>query len=225
MGSTKTKTIEGTTVETNAVVTADKKNSNKKTRVRGKNYKSMISSFDRSKLYSVEEAIEILKKTSFVKFNASVEFHATVKKQDTSVSVSLPHSTGREKKIEIADDATIAKLEKGQVDFDVLLSTAEMMPKLVKFARILGPKGMMPNPKNGTVIKSKEDAKNFSIDKLTLKTEKKFPLIHAVVGKIQMSENELKENIEAILASFAKKQVLKAHLSSTMGPGVKLIVE
>lgn len=224
MGSTKTTVIESAlpTEEKSSEVKSVSKKAAHKPKVKGKNYKNAVTKVDKSKLYDLEAAIEAIKETSFTKFVSSVEFHATVKKQDTSVQVALPHSTGREKKVEFADDKTIEKLEAGNIDFDVLLATADMMPKLVKFARILGPKGMMPNPKNGTLVKSKEDAKNFSVDKLTIKTERKFPLIHTIVGKVDMDSKKIIENLEAVINAIGKRQIVKAHLTSTMGPSVKL---
>ena len=116
------------------------------------------------------------------------------------------------------------RLEKGKVDFDVLLATAEMMPKLVKFARILGPKGLMPNPKNGTLIKKATDAKAFSTKAVVVKTEREAPVMHLVVGKVKMLDKEIEENIETLMEAISKKQILKAYLASTMGPSVKIAI-
>jgi large subunit ribosomal protein L1 len=145
-----------------------------------------------------------------------------VKKEGLSTSVTLPHSTGKSKKIELANDATIAKLKEGKVEFDVLLATAEMMPKLVPFARLLGPRGLMPNPKNGTLIKNEKDAGKFAADAMTVKTEKKQPVIHTSVGKVSMGEKDLDENINAVLDAVGRKAILKAYVKSTMSPSVKL---
>jgi len=138
------------------------------------------------------------------------------------VSVSLPHSTGKTKKIEVADEKTIAKLEKGVIDFDVLLATPDMMPKLLPFARLLGPKGLLPNPKNGTLIKSKEEAKNFSTGKMTLKTEKEAPLIHTIFGKVSMEDKKLSENLETIIEAIGRKQIVKLFIKSTMSPSARI---
>ncbi len=171
-----------------------------------------------------QDAIATVKKSSKVKFDATIELHATVKKQGLSVNVTLPFSFGKTKKIEIADDKTVEKLKAGKIDFDVLLSTPEMMPKLVVFAKLLGPKGLMPNPKNGTVIKTEKDASKFSAASMTVKTEKDAPLIHTVIGKHSQKDEELLKNLETILEALGKNQVIKAVLSSTMGPAVKLTI-
>ncbi len=97
-----------------------------------------------------------------------------------------------------------------------------MMPKLVPFAKLLGPRGLMPNPKTGTLIKSAKDAEKFSGNSLTIKTEKSQPVIHTVIGKVSQENQELKENIETIFSAITKKQIVKAYLKSTMSPSVKL---
>ena len=99
-----------------------------------------------------------------------------------------------------------------------------MMPKLVPFAKVLGPKGLMPNPKTGTLIKNPNDAKKFSANSLTIKTEKDFPLIHTVIGKASQKDSELIENAEAIIEAVNKNQIVKVYLKSTMSPSVKLAI-
>ncbi len=138
------------------------------------------------------------------------------------MQLELPHQAGKIRKIEVADKKTIENLKKGKINFDVLLATADIMPKLVPFAKMLGPKGLMPNPKNGTLIKDIKEAKKFSANKLTLKTEKKAPLIHTVVGKVSQKDKEVSENAKALLKAFGKKQVTKACLTSTMGPSIRV---
>jgi len=126
------------------------------------------------------------------------------------------------KRIEVADAKTLDKLKSGKVDFDVLLATADMMPKLVPFARLLGPKGLMPNPKNGTLIKSAKDAEKFSGNTMTIKTEKSAPLIHTTIGKVSQDEKELEENVNAIFDAVGRKQIERAFISSTMSPSIKI---
>jgi large subunit ribosomal protein L1 len=192
-------------------------------RVRSKKYLEAKKKFDSAKLFPVADAIKMVKETSYSKFDGTVELHLIVKKTGTSVQVALPNSAGRVKKIEIASDATIEKLKAGNIDFDVLIATPAMMPKLVPFARVLGPKGLMPNPKNGTLVPDTKKAEGFSAATITLKTEKEAPLIHTVIGKVSQADKELIENFQAIgKALGGSKQIEKAFLKATMGPAVKV---
>ncbi|MFV1917384.1 MAG: hypothetical protein ACC618_02820 [Patescibacteria group bacterium] len=193
-----------------------------KDKVRGKKYTEVSSKIDKKRLYGLADAIKLVKETSYTSFDGTVELHAIVKKKGLATSVNLPHSGAKKKKIEIADKETIKKLEKGKVDFDILLATADMMPKLVPHAKLLGPKGLMPNPKNGTLIKTKGDAKKFTKSLVTLKTERKAPLVHTVIGKVSQKQSELINNTQAVIDALGKRQVQKAYLTSTMGPSVKL---
>lgn len=204
---------------------AKKKRVSKSQRVkagRSDKYKKNRSKVDKSQFYTPSAAISLVKEISYSKFPGTIEFHAVVKKEGFSTTVDLPHGTGKEKKIEVVSDKTIEKLKKGIVDFDVLLSTPENMVKLVPFAKILGPRGLMPNPKNGTLIKSEKIAANFSQNKVTLKTEKKAPVIHQVIGKTNMKDSELIENLETVIRAIDSKKIVKAYLAASMSPSVKL---
>jgi large subunit ribosomal protein L1 len=192
-------------------------------KVRGKKYQELKAKIEPGKKYKLPTAIKLVKETSYSKFDGTMELHIVVKKTGVNIQVTLPHSAGKQKKIEVASEETIKKLTEGKVDFDLLLATPDFMPKLVPFARILGPKGLMPNPKNGTIIKSAKDADKFSGNSQNLKTEKDAPLIHTVVGKVSQKDSELEENIEVILKALGKdKLVVRAFLKSTMSPSVKL---
>ncbi len=200
------------------------KKTERKAKVRSKKYIEAYSKVNKTKLYPLNEAIKLVKKTSYSTFDGTVELHVVVKKAGISANVALPHSTGKEKVVEVAKESTIKKLEKGKIDFDILLATADMMPKLVPFAKILGPKGLMPNPKTGTLIKDIKEADKFSVNKINLKTEKKIPLIHTPVGKVSSKQKDLSDNIEAVLTGIGKRQIVKAYLAPTMGPSVKLVI-
>ncbi len=191
---------------------------------RGKAYKNAKKKLDKDKLYKPAEAVKAIKEVSYTKFKGTMELHMVVKKEGMSEQVTLPHSTGKEKRIELADEKTIEKLKKGKVDFDILLATADMMPKLVPFAKILGPKGLMPNPKAGTLLKDKKDADKFNTNKITVKTERKAPLMHVAFGKMDQDDKKLTENLNAILDTIGRRRILKAYVTGSMTPSVKLDV-
>lgn len=192
---------------------------------RSSKYGDVRAKVDRTKFYSLDEAVKLAQETSYSKFDGSIELHMVVKKDKLMVTTKLPFSTGKSKRVEVANEATIKKLQTGKVDFDVLLAKAEMMPKLVPFAKILGPKGMMPNPKNGTLIKSEDDAKKFSADSVSVKTEKSQPVVHVTIGKVSQKTDEIVKNAEVVFSAVGPKQVIKASLSASMGPGVKVKVD
>ena len=195
-----------------------------KPKVRGKKYQNAKAKIDRNKLYPVPDAIKLIKETSYSSFDGTVELHLIVKRVGLTSNVMLPHPFGKTKKIEIASDETIEKLKAGRIDFDVLLATPEMMPKLVPFARLLGPKGLMPNPKNKTLITNPSDKSEAlkSADSMFLKTEKESPVIHTVVGKVSFEDKNLQENVEAILSAIGVKQIEKVYIKSSMSPSVKV---
>jgi len=191
-------------------------------KVRGKKYIEAKAKIDRNKSYKISDAIKLVKDSSYSAFDGTMEAHLIVKKIGVSANVTLPYRGGKAKKIEVASDETIKKLQAGKVDFDVLLATADFMPKLVAFAKILGPRGLMPNPKTGTLIKSEKDADKFSANTLNLKTEKIAPLIHTTFGKVSQKDSELEENLEAILKGIGKLQIVRVFIKSSMSPSVKI---
>jgi len=200
----------------------------KKTAVRnrGKAYQKAKKEIDRSKKYSITEAIKILKEIKFTKINESVELHLNVDKTGLKGEVDLPYSTGKTTRIKIVDDKILTDLENGKIEFDVLITHPSYMPKLAKFAKILGPKGLMPNPKSGTIsAKPEEVAKKFEKGMLHWKTEPKFPLIHQLIGKLAAGNEELVENASKFLQSVGKVHVLSAYIKSTMSPSIKLDLE
>lgn len=194
-------------------------------RVRGKKYVEAKTKFDHEKTYKTSEAVKLVKESSYSKFDGTVELHLVLKKTGVSAQVALPFQAGKQKKVEIADETTIEKLKEGKIDFDILIATTEMMPKLVPFARLLGPKGLMPNPKNGTLVTDLKKAKSFSTGTITVKTEKEAPLVHTVVGKNSQEDKEIVENTEAVVKALGgSKQIVRAFIKSTMSPSVKLAI-
>lgn len=192
---------------------------------RGKKYLESKSKVSKTTFYKIDDAIKAIKESSYSKFDGTMELHLNVKKTGVNVQVTLPFSSGKQKRVEVADEKTLAKLKDGKIDFDLLLATAEMMPKLAMYARLLGPKGLMPNPKNGTVIKSEKDVEKFKGNLITLKTEREASLIHTSFGKVSQKTEELVQNAETILNALGgSKSIVKAFMKSTMSPSVKIVV-
>ena len=194
----------------------------KSKKVRGKKYQAVRAQLDKTKTHDPASAIALVKKFSYSKFDASIEAHIVVKEIGTSVDLTLPHNTGKSVKVAIADEALLAEIEQGKINFDVLLASPELMPKLAKLAKVLGPKGLMPNPKNGTLTPKPElKKKELEAGAFTLKTEKKAPLMHLVIGKVSMDDKMLEENILAVLKAL-KNRILKVAIAPSMGPAIRL---
>lgn len=227
-GGERIKTVEGESIPSEPSTTSDSSSpipkEPKLLKIRSKKYKESISKVDNNRLYNLPEAISLVKETSYSSFDGTMELHMTIKKEGFSTNVTLPHTFGKQKRIAVADETVVEQLKAGKIEFDVLLATADMMPKLVAFARLLGPRGMMPNPKNGTLIKSAKDASNFSSSATTLKTEKKAPVIHTIVGKVSQSNEDLTANIETVFNAIGPKQILRVFLKSSMSPSVRVNV-
>lgn len=196
-------------------------------RRRGQRYQKAlrVGGLDRTKTYPLSEAINLLKKTSITHFNSSVDVHLNTQTIGLKGEVKFPHNTGKTAKIAIADDELLAKIEKGKIDFNVLLTTPQMMPKLAKYAKILSPKGLMPNPKAGTITDNPHQLAKKMAGKVQFKTEVKFPLIHQVIGKIEDKPEHLEENFRALIQAVGLKNIQKAVITSTMGPGIKVNLE
>ncbi|MFH2019018.1 MAG: hypothetical protein ABII80_00130 [bacterium] len=189
----------------------------------GKAIKAAKSKVDRTKTYSLVDAVKLVKTTNITKFDATVSLHLNLTDKLSRVEVTFPHLAGASKRVAIASDELLAEIEKGKIDFDILLTTPAIMPKLAKLARILGPKGLMPSPKSGTVTPNPESKKKeFEAGKTVVKAEAKFPLMHVTIGKVSQKEEELVANLKAIIEAVKPKNISKAVLASTMSPGVKL---
>jgi large subunit ribosomal protein L1 len=194
-----------------------------KVKVRSRSYKKARQLIDPVKLYPPKEAIELLKKISLAKFNGSIEVHLNATETGTLCSLKFPFAAGKTRRVQIADDQTIGAIEKGKLDFDLLLATPEQMPKLVKFAKILGPRGLMPNPKNQTITTNPEKRKKeLETQKTEIKTEKKAPLIHLVIGRLNQPEKELLANLNALIEALPPTKIQKIYLCSSMSPSIKV---
>jgi len=222
----------------------------------GKKYQEALAKIDRSQRYDPTEAVKLVKEVSFVKFDETVELHLRTgldprhAEQQLRGTGVLPHGLGKEGKVVVfvegegaklaeeagadyvGSDDLVKKIEGGWTDFDVALATKEAMSKVTRLGHILGPRGLMPNPRSGTVVEAQDlpkavrDAKagrvEFRLDRTAL--------VHVPVGKVSLNEEQLLENmatlVEAIVKSRppgAKGQYIKsATLTTTMGPGIKL---
>ena len=222
---------------------------------KSKRYIANLEKIDKTKTYDIEEAIKLVKETSNAKFDSTLEvamnLNLDVKKADQQLrgAVVLPNGTGKTKKIlviakgdqakaaesagadYVGDVDMITKIEKENwFDFDVIIATPEMMPMLGKIGKLLGPKGLMPNPKTGTVTtdvaKAIEETKK---GKVNYRTDS-FGNVHSIFGKASFDDDKLIENLKAFVNVIlkAKPQTAKGvyvkniSISSTMGPGIKL---
>lgn len=196
----------------------------------GRKYVAQKGKIDKDKVYSLNDAIKLVKETNYTKFDATVEMHVRVtstkkkKEEDLQLrgTVRLPSGSPKTRKIAIASDELIESVKNGKIDFDILLATPEMMPKLAVVAKILGPKGKMPSPKAGTITKDPEKTKTeLSSGLIEYKTDA-HGILHLAVGKVSWDADMLKANIETILGVLPKKNITSITLASTMSPGIKV---
>lgn len=222
----------------------------------GKKYVEAIQKIEKTKFYTKEEAIRLVKETSTTKFDGSVEvalrLNLDTKKADQQLrgAVVLPHGTGKTKRVLViakgenvkkATDAgadyvgdvdILQKIEKENwFEFDVMIATPDMMPLLGKLGRVLGPKGLMPNPKTGTVTTDVAKAvSEVKAGRVEYRTDS-FGNVHGLIGKVSFTEEQLVENLNAFVSAILKVKpatvkgdyVKNVSVTSTMGPGVKII--
>lgn len=193
----------------------------------GAKYQQAKKKIDNQKEYSIDKAVELTKKVSITNFTGNLEAHLVLNKTGKFGEVDLPYFKGKEKKIAIADNQVIKKIEKGNLDFDILLASPKWMPKLAKYGKTLGPQGLMPNPKNGTLVENPEKLKEKMEKKETIKleTERKQPVMHLVLGKLDQPKKELVANVEKLISHLGRKKIRKIVLAPTMGPGIKVKIK
>lgn len=207
-----------------------------KAKPRSKKYQEISKDLDRSKNYPLNEALELVKKLSYSKFEGSLEAHINTAQTGLRGLVALPYATGRKLRILafgknadksgadiVGDDSIIEEISKGKIDFDLVVTTPEWMSKLAKVARNLGPRGLMPNPKNGTITDDlKKSVESFQAGKTEYKTESKAPVVHITLGKLNQPTGELSANIKTLFQTLGKTRVKKMTLAPTMGPAIKV---
>ena len=221
---------------------------------RGKKYQEAAKMVEKNKVYTLKDALELAIKSNPAKFDASVEVHARLgvdprqADQNIRTTLVLPHGNGKSVRVAVfapldvcktakaagadiaEDEEFLAQLEKGIIDFDVLISTPQYMPKLGKFARLLGPKGLMPNPKAGTVTMDVEKAvKESKAGKVEYRVDKQ-AIVHIGVGKVSFGTDKLLENANAFFdslkaqkpASLKGSYVKSVFIATTMGPSIQI---
>lgn len=221
---------------------------------RGKKYQAAAKKLEKGKAYALTEALQLASETSPTSFDASVEIHVVLgvdprqADQNIRTTVSLPNGTGKTVKVaafvpaeeaaaavsagaDIAGEEAIQKLlDKEQLDFDILVATPQMMPKLGKYARLLGPRGLMPNPKSGTVATNVASAvKEAKGGRVEYRVDKQ-AIVHLSIGKVSFGGDKLAENARAFFDSLnaVKPSSIKGsyirtiNVSTTMGPGIKV---
>jgi large subunit ribosomal protein L1 len=221
---------------------------------RGKKYQEAAKLIDKSKVYNLADALELATKTNPSKFDASVEIHVNLNvdvkqaSQNIRSTVSLPNGTGKKIRVAvfasdtdqaiakkagadiIGDDKFIQQLEKGAIDFDILIATPQLMPKLGKYARLLGPRGLMPNPKSGTVTTDIAKAvKEAKAGKVEYRVDKQ-GIIHLAIGKVSFGKDKLEENARSFFTSLTAQKpttikgvfIKSISISTTQGPSVKI---
>lgn len=224
---------------------------------RGKKYLEAVKLVDKNKKYSIDEAVKLVKKTSYTKFDGSVEIafrlNLDPKKAEQNLrgAIVLPHGTGKTRKVLViakgdkakeaeqagadfvGDDEYIHKIQQGWFDFDIIVATPDMMGQLGKLGRVLGPKGLMPNPKTGTVTmdvaRAVTEIKN---GKVEYRVDKAGNILMPI-GKVSFDEKKLKDNIITAFETMQKSRpstvkgvyFKNVAISASMGPGIKLDVE
>lgn len=199
-----------------------------KAKERSKNYLAAKALIDPAKKYELEEAIELVKKTSLTSFDGNIEVHVRVigksgKPEILRGFVQYPNSTGKKTKIVILDEKIIEDIIKtGKIDADIYLTKPALMPQVAKLAKILGPKGKMPNPKSGTITENPEKTlKELSGGQVEYKSDNTGN-IHQVIGKISFENKKLIDNYQALLPLLPKEKIIAVNLCATMGPAVKV---
>ena len=221
---------------------------------RGKKYQEVAKLVDSSKVYPLTEAMELAVKTSPSKFDASVEVHVRLgvdprqSDQNIRASISLPNGTGKTVRVAVfapeadhagatkqgadivGDEALLTQLDKEEINFDTLITTPAYMPKLSKYARLLGPRGLMPNPKSGTVsLDVAKATKEAKAGKVEYRVDKQ-SIVHLAIGKVSFGADKLEENAKVFFDSLQSQKpsslkgvyVKTTAISTTQGPGIKV---
>lgn len=212
-----------------------KKAVTKAVKTRSARYMKLAEQIDVNKKYTLAEAVELVKATSKTKFDSSIELHIHLNPKRGKKGVedeyargiyTLPNGSGKKMVVVILDEAKIEEIAKTKkIDFDVAIAMPSLMPKLGKIAKILGPKGKMPNPKIGTVTNDPEAIKKDIEGGRVEYRQDKNGNIHQMVGKASWEVTKIVENCQMVLKSFTANRVNSVTIASTMGPSAKIATE
>lgn len=209
---------------------------------RSKKYLAQAAKIDKQKNYPLDEAIALVKETSYTKFDGTIEAHVSLAQKETlRQPLVLPHGTGKSPKVlvlaagtkaseasqagadHVGSEEFIEKIAKGWLDFAAIVATPEMMPKIARVAKILGPKGLMPNPKTGTITDNPallvKEIKNGRIE---LRSENQAPVVHLAVGKTSFTKEQLAANLKTLVETIGPAKINRLTLAATMGPGIRV---
>ncbi len=203
---------------------------------RSKKYVEAQEKVERNRLYDLEQAVNLAKEVSFSKFGGSLELHMGTQVKNIRGLINLPFMSGKSLRIIafgkgaadsgaeiIGDETALAEIEKGKANFDVVITTPDWMPRLARAAKVLGPRGLMPNPKNGTITDDlKKAVAEIQGGKTEYKTEKDRTVMHLAIGKANQETEEIAQNIKLLISTIGKTKIKKATIAPTMGPGVKI---
>ena len=205
-----------------------KKTKKGKAKVRSAKYIKAVEEIDRNKKYDITDALELVKKTTLTKFDGNVEIHIRLqgksgKAEQLRGMIQYPHTTGKKVSVVILDEKTIEEITKtGKADADIYLTTPSDMPKVARLAKILGPKGKMPNPKSGTIsldpAKTKAELEG---GKGEFKTDS-YGIVHQILGKVSAKIEDLAANYKALLVLLPTERITSINICATMGPSVKV---
>jgi len=197
-----------------------------KKRIHSRRYRQLKTKINRQKLYSLDQAVNLLLKLINSQIDETIEIHLSSKKEKFQGRVKFPYSTGKDQKVAIATQKLIDRLSKGNIDFDILIASPKIMPQLARVAKILGPKRLMPNPKAGTITDQPEKLKKkLETEGIRFRTEAKAPLIHLTLGKASLGKRKILANLKALIKAVGPKNIQKAFLTATHSPSIKLKID
>lgn len=197
----------------------------------GKKYRAIVEKMEANKEYTIDEALDQIQTISYSKFEGTVEIHIKISKKLENVrgTFTLPGGAVKQKKVlEVTDknvDEVVAKVKSGKIEFEVMVAEPKVMPKLASLAKILGPKGLMPNPKSGTVSEDvKAAAEEFRGGRIEYKADKS-NIVHLAIAKVKTDKDTIKQNVEAILSQFPVPRIESVYITVTMGPSLKITLK